>query len=707
MIGTTVSHYHILDKLGEGGMGVVYKARDTRLDRLVALKFLPPSHATAPPLRQRFLQEARAASALSHPNVAVIYDVGEASSQSYIAMELVEGKTLRARLRESPLAIDEVTTIGTQLAEGLRAAHAKGVVHRDIKPENLLLAPSGLLKITDFGIARLAGSDLTETGVMLGTLAYMSPEQVLGESVDHRSDLWALGVVLYEMLTGACPFLRDQPAPAMYDILNTEPAPVEQRRPDTPAGVCALLRALLQKDPSRRPDSAARVVEALRNGGAAAAPEPAPARSIAVLYFDNLSPDPESDYIGAGITEDVLTDLAKIEELRVVPRADVLPYRGKEVNSRQVAAALRVNYVLEGSVRKAGSRIRITAQLIDARNGYQVWADRYDGLVDDIFDLQAEVARQVAASLRVSLTDRDEERLARRPTDDLRAYDFYLRGREYLNRRGKANTLSAIRMFEQALAIDPGFPAACAGLGEACAYMFEWYDGGSEWLTRAIELDQKALELDPASIDAQFGVAMVYCHQGRYPEARKALEAVLQHDRQHVPARLRLGALAERQGTEAGLREALGHYRAAAEFKSSDDEAWRAIATACQKLGDRDAAEAAALRVIEITATKLEASLEDVVLLARLGEAYALFHGREEALATVRRVLELAPEDGLALYYCARTCALLGELDDCAQLLRGAYRSGFRAVHHHVRADQAFEAVRSRPGFEQLLHDAI
>lgn len=702
MIGSTVSHYQILDKLGEGGMGVVYKAHDTRLDRMIALKFLPAQLAQAPSARERFVHEARAASALNHPNVAVIYDVGDDGTQSFIAMELVDGETLRARIRSGPISCDLIQTLALQVAEGLQAAHAKGIVHRDVKPDNLLLTPAGTVKIMDFGIARLSNSNLTESGVMLGTLSYMSPEQILGGAIDHRSDLWSLGVVLYEMLTGRLPFLQEQSAALLYEILNREPATVESLRPETPAFLHTLVLALLQKDAARRPASAAEVIAALRNTTPRVAVE-IPDKSIAVLYFDNMSPDPESEYYCAGITEDILTDLSKLEELSVVSRTDVLPFRGKEVSIRQVAEALRVNYVLEGSVRKAGNRIRITAQLIDTRDGYHLWAERFDGLVDDIFDLQSEVAQRVAAALKVSLSDADTATLARKPTDDVRAYDFYMRGREYLNRRGKANTEAAIRMFELALEIDTGFSAAHAGLGEACTYMYEWYDGAATWLSRAIETNQRALDRDPGSVEARFGIAMVYYHQGRHADARRALLEVLEADSRHLQARLRLGTLAELAGSPEGLAEALEHFRAAAELRPHDDDPWRHLAALHQKLGDREAAQDAALQVIEITTRKLEASLEDVILLSRLGEAYARFQAREEALAIIRRVLELAPADGLVHYHCAAAYALLADVPHSLRELRSAFECGFRGVAHAARADSAFEVMHAQPDFRRLL----
>jgi len=703
VIGTTISHYRILEKLGEGGMGVVYKAQDVRLERLVALKVLPDGLAMVPSLRERFVHEARAASALNHPNVAVIYDVGDDGQRSFIVMELIEGETLRARLRTGPVTIEQVRSWSLQLADGLRAAHAKGIVHRDIKPDNLLIASSGRLKILDFGIARLADSSLTATGATLGTVAYMSPEQTLGEKVDHRSDLWSLGVVMYEMLAGRGPTTQQNPAAIVYEILNREPPPVESVRKDTPAWLAELVAQLLQKDPTARPASAAEVVAALEAPRDEAGRD-VPEKSIAVLYFENMSPDAESEYYCAGITEDILTDLSKVEDLSVVSRTDMLPFRGKAVNVRQVAAALRVNYVLEGSVRKAGQRVRITAQLIDARNGYHVWADRFDGLLDDIFDLQAEVASQIARAMKGSLTEADQATLARRPTDDVRAYDFYMRGREYLNRRGKANTEAAIRMFESALSIDGGFADASAALGEACAYMYEWYDGSPDWLSRAITTNQDALDRDPRSVEALFGIGMVYFHQGRPADAQRTLRAVLDANPHHVTAMIRLGMLAERTARdEAGLDEALARYRQAAELRPNEEEAWQCLAAVHQKLGHHDAAQDAALNVIEITARKLEASLEDVILLSRLGEAYARVQARVEAGATVQRVLELAPADGLAVYHCAAAYGLLGESDRSLALLRQSHAAGFRGVMNAARTDSAFETLRGEPGFRRLV----
>ena len=724
-----IGRYEICSQLGAGGMGEVYLAVDTRLDRKVALKLLPTDVGSDDRIR-RFIHEAKSASALNHPNILTIYEIDQVESEQFIATEFIDGETLRQRIRTAPIKPSEAVDVGIQVASALCATHAVGIIHRDIKPENIMLRRDGIVKVLDFGLAKLARDPSsiksnpeaatqpfvhTEAGVVLGTAQYMSPEQARGLDVDVRSDIWSLGCVLYEMITNRQPFSGDTAVDVLAAILNRDPESLLPHMPDGLEYEGIVLRAL-RKNREERYQNVKELLVDLQNiksemefksrssanvrVQSAASAAPVPENSIAVLYFENMNADTESDYFCAGITEDIITDLSKIKELKVVPRTDVLPFRNKEVNTRQVGETLRVNYILDGSVRKAGNRIRISAQLINVRDGYHLWAERFDRLVEDIFDLQNEVSQKIVAALRVSLSDTEKQLLAKKPTDDLRAYDFYMRGRELLYRKGKRNTESAIQMFENAVAIDADFASSYAGLAESYAYMYEWYDGNSVWLAKAIEMNQKALTLDPTSLDAQYGIAMVYFHHRRFAESKHTIEGILKENTEFYPGYLRLGMIAELSGD---LDSALKHYSRAAALKPYDEEAWSYLVGIHRKLGDVQAAEQAALKVIEVTSKKLEASLDDMIVMSRLAEAYARFGSAEEAHATLKRVFELEPNDGLAVYNCSCAYALLGEKDAALVSLRRAFDSGFRTVANWARTDNAFDSMRGDKEFQQLV----
>ena len=726
-----IGRYEICSQLGAGGMGEVYLANDPKLDRKVALKILSVSvvesdSGTQSDRVRRFVQEAKAASALNHPNILTIYEVDEIDSEHFIAAEYVDGETLRDRIRFTPLTPSDAIDIGIQVASALSATHAVGIIHRDIKPDNIMLRRDGIVKVLDFGLAKLSRERPpppthdslaptqnminTEAGIVMGTAHYMSPEQARGFEVDARTDIWSLGCVLYEIIAGRQPFSGSTALDVMSGILQIEPEPLAPHLPDGPRELDRIISRALRKDREERyqtvkdllidlKDLKRQLEFSTRSSGAVAA-EQVPEKSIAVLYFENMNSESESDYFCAGMTEDIITDLSRVKELKVVSRTDVLPFRAKEVNTRQVGEALRVNYILEGSVRKAGNRIRITAQLLSVRDGYHLWAERFDRMVEDIFDLQNEVSQKIVDALKISLSDSERKALAQKPTDDLRAYDFYMRGRELLYLKGRRNTEKAIEMFNNAAAIDADFAASYAGLAEAYSSMYEWYDSNSSWLSKAIEMNQKALALDPSSLEAKFGIANVYFHHQRLGEAKRSLEAILGEDSEFFPAYLRLGMIAE---LSDDLESARKHYRRAADLKPYNEDPWRFLVGVQRKLGNVEGAEKAALKVIEITSRKLEASLDDTIVMSRLAEGYARFGSKEEAIATLKRVLELEPNDGLAVYNCACAYALLGEKHAALILLRRAFDNGFRTLGHWAKTDSAFEAMRGDEEFEQLV----
>jgi TolB-like protein/cytochrome c-type biogenesis protein CcmH/NrfG len=621
--------------------------------------------------------------------------------------------------------------VAIQVASALAATHGVGIIHRDIKPDNIMLRRDGIVKVLDFGLAKLTRERQTaETdslaptqnfintgyGVVLGTAHYMSPEQARGFEVDHRSDIWSLGCVIYEMISGRQPFHGQTTIDVMSGILDREPESLLNHLPDGPRELERIVLRTLRKDRNERYQDVQDLLIDLKDlkrhlesqsqkvflskTSFEVSAESVPEKSIAVLYFESMHSDKDSDYFCAGMTEDIITDLSKIKDLKVVSRTDVLPFRKKEVNTRQVGEALRVNYILEGSVRTAGNRIRITAQLVSVRDGYHLWAERFDRLVEDIFDLQNEVSQKIVEALKISITDSERQLLTKKPTDDLRAYDFYMRGRELLSLKGRRNTAQAIEMFESAVAIDPGFASPYAGLAEAYSAMYEWYDGNSAWLSKAIEINQKALALEPTSLTARFGIAMVYFNQRRFAESKRSLEDILKEDADFYPAHLRLGMIGE---LLKDPESALKHYRKAAELKPYDEDAWMSLAGIYRKLAKVDSAARAELKVVEITSRKLEASLDDIIVMSRLAEAYARFGSREEASATLRRVLELTPNDGLAVYNCSCAYALLGEKKWSLILLRRAFDSGFRTVAHWASTDSAFDSLRGDHEFEQLL----
>jgi len=629
MIGKNISHYKILEKLGEGGMGVVYKAQDTKLDRIVALKFLPKRLLDDEESRIRFTQEAKSASALDHQNIATIYEIDEVEGEFFISMAYIEGKSLEELNKEKPFSLEEILKIAIQIGEGLNAAHKKGIIHRDIKSDNIMITREGVAKITDFGLAKLRDADaLADDGAVSGTLQYMSPEQAQGSPLDFRSDIFSFGIVIYEMITGQMPFKGEHSAALTYSILFETPEPLATYKAEISEEFQKIVDKALQKELEARYQHTEELVADLKKlqkdpdlwyqDRIKKRQEQRP--TIAVMYLENLSGRQEEDYFVAGMTEDIITDLCNIKGIKVLSRSDVLPFRGKKVNIKEIGKRLSVDYILEGSVRKADHKLRINAQLIKTADGFHVWAERFDKELKNIFDLQAEVARKIAQSLKVKLSPNEIVQIEKKPTFSIQAYDYYLQGRDYYWKLGKKDIEFAIKLYEKALQIDPDYALAYAGLADAYVYKYEaYYDRSLSVLEEAERASQKALELDR-----------------ELPEAHRSLGRVYMFKKMTDPA--------------------IEEFIKATELRPNCYEAYRALGWIYEELRDYDKAVKWAQKTIEIRPTDKEA-------FRLLGITYYDQQLYDLALESFHKALDVAPDYSPAFYCIGCTFLKLGKFD--------------------------------------------
>jgi serine/threonine-protein kinase len=543
MIGEQILHYKILDKIGEGGMGVVYKAEDTRLGRTVALKFMPPDVTRDDRSKQRFIREAQTIAALDHPNLCTIHAIEEApDDRLFIAMACYSGETLADRIKRNPVDIGEAVNISIAIADAMKSAHAAGIIHRDIKPANVFLVENGPVKLVDFGLAKWQGaSAITRSGVTLGTVAYMSPEQARGEEIDARTDVWALGTVMYEMLTGQRAFGGDYEQAILYSVLNTDPEPVSALREGVTGELEDIVSRALIKSPVVRYQSADEILADLRElrdntggeTGAEGAGGGADTPSIAVLPFVNMSSDPENDYFGDGLAEELINALAGWPGIRVAARTSAFSFRGREQDVREIGRQLNVDHLLEGSVRKSGDRLRITAQLVETKTGYHLWSERFDRPMEDVFDIQDEITGIIFDRLKVKLTGAAELPQVRRHTGDMGAYELYLKGLYYWNKITPDGLQNSYRCFTETLERDPDFAPAYVGLGMYHQAVGYWADVPPEVaFPAAKEAADRAIALDNSSADA---LGLIAVHRFSYDWDFDAADAAMERTLELAP----------------------------------------------------------------------------------------------------------------------------------------------------------------------------
>jgi serine/threonine protein kinase/Tfp pilus assembly protein PilF len=683
LIGQTLLHYKVLDKLGQGGMGVVYKAEDSKLKREVAIKFLPYNISSDAEERQRFEIEAQAAAALNHPNIATIYSIEESGKDVFIAMEFINGIELKEKIKKERPNLEEARNIIEQIASGLTAAHQKGIIHRDIKSANIMITKSGLIKIMDFGLAKIGGtSQITRFGTTLGTTAYMSPEQARGEKVDTRTDIWSMGVIFYEMLTGDLPFKGEFDQAIIYSILNVEPEPIISISKDLPVKFQHLIERLLAKDRDKRYQKLEEFLADLnetKDTKTQLRDTKEDNKSIAVLPFENMSSDKEIEYFSDGLTEEIIGNLTGLKGMTVIPRTSSMQFKGTNKDINRIGKELGARYIITGSVRKFQDNLRISVQRLDLNNNKQLWAKTFKGKGDDIFDISENVSKEIVNATK--------------------AFDCYLQAREFITRRTKNSVQLAVDLYEKAIELDPQYSSAFAGLGEAYSIIFRDFERNEKLLDKALEVGLKAVEFDPTSSEAYAALGLSYFGKNELSKALDAARKAITLDDKNFNAFWILSRIYHTQDRD---REAVEALEKLLQINPEFLIAYQDLAMYYERLNEMEKRKNLIRIMLTVYPEYLKKHPDDSYMLMTYAVTLAEVDRKEEAKVAGEKALKYNPKDAVMMYYGACLYARLEERLQAVELLKKAVENGYENFEW-IKRDPDFENIRKETGYIELV----
>ena len=702
MVGETILHYKILQKLGEGGMGIVYKAEDTKLKREVAIKFLPHQISANKEERQRFEIEAQAAAALNHPNIATIYAIEQSDKEVFIAMEYIEGIELKDKISKALPAVEEAINIIEQICQGLKAAHQKGITHRDIKSSNIMVTDSGQIKIMDFGLAKVRGvSQITKFGTTLGTTAYMSPEQARGEHVDQRTDIWSLGIIAFELLTGKTPYEGEFEQAIIYSILNEEPKPLISVRKDIPLKLERIVMKMLAKNKEQRYQDTVEILNDLNDLKTkdAVVENSDEKKTLAVLPFENISPDKEADYFAEGLSEELVTNLSKLKVAEVIAPTNTMRYKGTNKDIKTLGRELGARYVMQGSVRKFKDDLRISVKLMDVAREIQLWGETYKGKIEDVFDIQEKVAKEIVEALRISLSPTEKMVLEKRSTLNHEAFDLYLKAKNFLYKISKTNVRYSIQMFSKAIEIDPRYASGYAGLCEAYASQYRYFEKDNSLLDKAVDSGLRALMYDPTLSEAYSALALAYFEKKLLNEASTAGQKAIELDPNNYIAYWMLGRIYHSTDKD---EEAMELFKKVIQINPEFYSAYHDLWTCHEKLGRTEEYKNTLLKAVELFTRYVPQNPDDARAHIIYATALIRLDKKEEAEKEAERAIELSPDDALMSYNVACFNSKLGNKDLSIKYLNQAIKSGY-ANYEWIKRDSDLNNIRNEPEYIELM----